>query len=48
MQFISATQNSMKLHQRQTKITFIAYNNKSVSADFHITTLKEVEEILKI
>lgn len=37
-----------EIASKAAKITFIAYNNKSVSADFHITTLKEVEEILKI
>ena len=31
---------------KAAKITFIAYNNKSLHADFHITSLKEVEEIL--
>jgi HAD superfamily hydrolase (TIGR01549 family) len=37
-----------EIASKAAKITFIAYKNKSISADFHITTLKEVEEILEI
>ena len=33
---------------KAAEITLIAYKNRSISADFHINSLKEIEDIIKI